>query len=127
MALPHITMGFREQRRHALQPFVAKLAHLPATCTDQMLVVRGVACRLVAAKSLAEVARHDETTRNQQLERTVHRRCAGPQVPDAELSRNLFGRKVPGGLRQHVRDRQPLCGYRQVVLAEVGAERLGHD
>jgi hypothetical protein len=95
MALPYVPVCLGEQRRHTLEAFVPELAHLPATCAYQVLVVRLAARGLVAPKPFAEVALDREPAPHEELEGPVQSRRSDTYVARTELARDLLGGQVP--------------------------------
>jgi hypothetical protein len=122
LPLERVLLG--QKHRHPIQMLVAKFDHPTAYGTDQVLVVRLVARRLESTEPFAEVALHDESGPDHDIERTVYRRGADRRSAGPELSLDLLGGDVPVAAQNHLGDGLPLRSHRQVVVAQVGKKRL---
>src|SRR2546425_802585 len=80
--------------------------------------------RLVTFEPFAEIPLDHEAALHQQVERAIHRRRAHRLSGAGHAARHILGRQVIPGEAHRLRHRQPLLGRREIVVAEVAAERL---
>src|SRR2546425_7809554 len=79
--------------------------------------------RLVALEPFAEVPLDDEPALHQQVERPIHRRRAHGLPSAGHPARHVLGRQMIPGEAHGLRHREPLLGRREIVVAQVAAER----
>lgn len=124
MALPGEALRFGEERRHAFQAFIAEFRDGAAGGAEEMFVVWDAAGRFIALEAFAEIAFDHKPAADEDLESTIDRGGPGARSLCVEGARHLVSRHVSIGAKDHLSDRHPLRGHREVVIPEVGPKGL---
>ena len=122
MPLTTVSVRLRNDRRHALEPFIAEFINAAAYGAEQMLVVRNAACRFEAPEAFAEVALNHETALHQQIECAIDGRGASVFALRRNVIRHFLNREMPVRCKDDTGDRQTLLRDGQIVLPQKGAE-----
>ena len=122
MTLTCVVVRFGQQGCHAFESFVAKLSDSSAFCAKQVLVVRYASRRFVALESFTKITFDNQTTAHQHFDSTIHCCGAGIRALRPQLLGNVFGREMPIGAQNSVRNREALRGDGKIVVTQIVAK-----